>query len=381
MNATNRTVIAGLILLFFEALEILYLLLSLLKRNQAVVTNHGETLLPPDHATRRKLILEDSDGSFFKKLNEFAKSGVSHPPQHWLDTVWSRLGVGKAAEKDLLLLQSILVCSSFALLGAVTGIIGAKLDGVFIGVGAGFLVAQLCIVFEASRRIKIRDEILDYWLPITAEQFLAAIIATYDLKTALQSLEKVYVTRSEYNPATELFLEVLTEHRNGKDLSQAFRDVARRCGHLHTKHVFLNIHQFDVHGSEITKPLLDITDNLVARLPVRRSLRGTEVQELMLLVKALIVECKNGLEPISALRQALKNLPSTSLLGSLLEHMLEELKHGTGLYETVRLIPAIKDLPEFEIFLQGLLLSGSLGARFSKILERIEQILDRRLGD
>lgn len=370
--------LSGVILLCLECILLISVILSYVNKKSSA-SDRREYELPSDYATRRKMLAEDTDGKFFDKIKNAAKSNVKPPDSPFLESQFESAGFISVDDKRFVIWGIAFFCFAGICVGVIAWfLLESSLNALALFLSSGLIISQLIIFLEIIRRQKLRERTFNYWLPISIEQLIASVIATHDITAALQALEKIVKARDSINPVNRLFLDVLESNKNGVELSQAFIQAGRSAGHLNTKHLFLSLSRFVKNAAEIIKPLLEISNSILDRLPKTDSDKSPDATQFKFFIQMLLPRLRSGIEPLAAIIEIGPMLKENSRLEMLISHLIDSLKKGGDTFEILSQMPALRSVPEFEIFIQGLMLSQHTGGRLSNILDRINLLMMRR---
>ena len=153
------------------------------------------------------------------------------------------------------------------IVGLVVGLAGGLAAGasmffvVLLSVTAlyvGYLVPD----FYLSRKIKIRNEEILYYLPLVIEQVVIGVSSSLDVGPCLQRIVQLATERGSHNAVSELFRISQLYMKSGISMEESLGEVARLSGHNELKHAFLSLAQVAKHGGEISRQLQELADSV-----------------------------------------------------------------------------------------------------------------------
>jgi pilus assembly protein TadC len=200
-----------------------------------------------------------------EEIKRRTKSGVSTGKkivQQDLNSKLFRAGYYSTRERSSFKTKQIIAPFLFASFGFLIGFWFIQNNVpllVSFGILGGFVGYTLPLSI-LERKIRKRQELVLYYLPLVIEQISIGVSSALDIGPCISNILKMASDRDAHNPVTEMFIHVEKLIRSGLNLEDALVEVAEAYAMQEVKHAFLFLGQCAKHGGELSKQLQELAD-------------------------------------------------------------------------------------------------------------------------
>jgi Flp pilus assembly protein TadB len=223
--------------------------------------------------SRRASADDDDDDDQLVDIESIKKksgSSVAKKTETDVNAKLFQAGIYSNEEKRKFQLARIICPGACAVIFGLAGLIflGSAMH-TSLGILGGAFVGFALPLSWLERKIRARQEMTLYFLPLVIEQIAIGVSSSLDIGPCLSMLVNMATERESHNPVSEMFIHAEKLMRSGLNLEESLVEVAEANGQHEIKHAFLFLAQCSKHGGEISKQLQELADAVMTQRQVQ----------------------------------------------------------------------------------------------------------------